>query len=164
MADLLSPLTDTLFWTVRSRVHSTGKPQHSCVMGKPKLGLGTRSSTSGEAKERGKGQRDDAGEDEASSDEGVGPKNQDEVALRLIELLMDEDVAKRLKKILFPKDMMAKIDGLYDEIAGLKSQIRQKDERITELEGAVVTLQDDLDDLQQYSRRSNLRIQGVSGG
>ena len=59
-----------------------------------------------------------------------------------------------------------KMDAMANKIDYLTQQLQMKEARINELEGTVKHLQSDLDKSEQYSRRANLRIQGIpeSGG
>ena len=103
----------------------------------------------------------------------MGPKNktrnrsddtdddQDHLALRLIELLTDEQVLIKLKSILFPKDLKDMLDTLNGHIQTLNKQLEAKEERIKCLEIKVEALELESDKVEQYSRRANIHICGI---
>ena len=84
------------------------------------------------------------------------------MALQILELLTDEMVLSKLKETMFPQELSNKIDILNTTVATLSSQLREKDAKITLLEERLTKVEEDLDRCEQYSRRPNLRIQGLS--
>lgn len=86
----------------------------------------------------------------------------DELALRFIELLSDEQVLAKLKRVLYPRDLADKIESLTTEVSHLRQQLTTRDEYIVELEKRVSTLETDLDSQGQYTRRANLLIQNIA--
>ena len=84
------------------------------------------------------------------------------LALRIIELLSDDMLLSNLKKALYPNQLATKIDALTLQVSHLTSRLDKKDERITELESKVQSLEDANDALEQYSRRPNVRISGIA--
>ena len=88
-------------------------------------------------------------------------EDRDALALRLIELLNDEQVLAKLKKVIFPAVLSNKIDELHDVIKRLSNKLDIKDAQIRSLEDRVCVLEDANDAIEQYSGRSNLRIHGI---
>ena len=84
-----------------------------------------------------------------------------ELAMRMVELLKDGRVVQELKKQLYPKELCDKLDVLTAQMDNMTRQLAAKDERIQTLEKTVLHLEGQLDAQEQYSRRSNLRIQGI---
>ena len=85
----------------------------------------------------------------------------DHLALRLIELLTDEQVLSKLKSKLFPKDLKYMLDSLNGHIQTLNKQLGEKGERIKSLEMKVETLESESDKVEQYSRRANGHFCGI---
>ena len=81
--------------------------------------------------------------------------------LRIIQLLNDDTVVAKLKKALYPCDLVDKIDSLNAHIENLTKQVKAKDIRIVELEKKMYALEECNVNLEQYTRRPNLRIHGV---
>ncbi|KAI0215110.1 hypothetical protein LSAT2_032844, partial [Lamellibrachia satsuma] len=73
--------------------------------------------------------------------------------LKIISLLEDNRITKKLQAILFPQDLVKKIYTLHQELANLSAQLSDKNDKIVHLENRVETLEDKLDSMQQYSRR-----------
>ena len=82
-------------------------------------------------------------------------------AIMLLDLLNDEQdfSAEQLKQVLFPQTLADKIDAMNIHITNLTTLL--KDTRINELEQKVHTLESAIDSQEQYSRRQNLRINGI---
>ena len=95
-----------------------------------------------------------------SESESVDERNQ--MALQILELITDERVLSKLKETMFPQELSNKIDILNTTVATLSSQLREKYAKITLLEERLTKVEEDLDRCEQYSRRPNLRIQGLS--
>jgi len=85
----------------------------------------------------------------------------DTLALTIIELFGDARVAAKLKKALYPQELVDKLDYLTKRVSALTENLRERDERIKKLEKKVETLVLDSDKVEQYSRRSNLRFSGI---
>ena len=85
----------------------------------------------------------------------------DVMLLRFLELLSNDQVVRKLKSALYPEELSNKLDTLTLTIAGLTSQLENKERRITVLEDQVELLQRECDNLQQYFRRCNLRFHGI---
>ena len=81
--------------------------------------------------------------------------------LSFIEILSDSDVIIQLKRAVFPQAIADKIDYLSAQTEQLKYTVKEKDEKIKELESTVGLLESAKDNIEQYSRRSNLRIEGI---
>ena len=113
-----------------------------------------------------------SGQPTAASLSVMGPKqrvrtisddtdDQEHLAVRLIELLNDDQVLAKLKKVLFPTELHEKMDALYEQVRRLHAQLEAKDQRIKCLEEKVTALEIDSDNTEQYSRRANLRVSGL---
>lgn len=85
----------------------------------------------------------------------------DDLALRFVDLLNDDQVLRRMKHVLYPSDLANKIDSLTNQVSHLSDQLKGKDECIAALEKRVSTLESDLEKQEQYTRRANVRIQGI---
>ena len=85
----------------------------------------------------------------------------DELAVRLVALFNDDQVLLKMKKTLYPQDIVDKLDALSKKVESLGKQLKCKDEKIDELERKVNDLEIQSDRHEQYTRRSNLRIQGL---
>ena len=83
------------------------------------------------------------------------------LALRMIQLLKDEHVLKELKQLLFPQEMANKLDMLTTKLEQLTEHLATKDAKIATLETTINKLETQIDDQEQYSRRANIRIQGI---
>ena len=81
--------------------------------------------------------------------------------LRVLELLGDTEVVSKIKRALYPDDLVAEIKGLRAEITQLRSVVDKKDIVIGELHDRVSVLEASVDAFEQYGRRANLRIQGI---
>ena len=94
-----------------------------------------------------------------SSDDAA--EEREALALRIIDLLTDQQVLSALKKALFPVELSGRIDALTATLERLSRVIEEKDARITSLEKEVHELADANDSLEQYMRRPNLRFEGI---
>ena len=92
---------------------------------------------------------------EATRFEGI---DNELLKLTFIETLSDSE---QLKRALFPQEIADKIDYLAAQTEQLKQTVKEKDEKIKELESRVDLLESANDSIEQYSRRSNLRIEGI---
>ena len=84
-----------------------------------------------------------------------------ELVMRMIELMSDGRVLKELKKQLYPTELYDKLDTLTSKLESITTQLTAKDDTIHTLETTVHHLARQLDAHEQYSRRPNLRIQGI---
>ena len=62
---------------------------------------------------------------------------------------------------LFPQVLSDKLDHLSAQVDVLTKQLATKEQRICDLEKKVVTLEAQVEAVEQYSRRANLRFQGI---
>ena len=85
----------------------------------------------------------------------------DSLALRLVDLLNDDQVVAKLRAALYPTELRNEVRELSKQVAILNSQLSEKNARIKTLEDKVDALESDHDAVEQYSRRPNLRVQGV---
>lgn len=83
------------------------------------------------------------------------------LALRFMAILKEPDVLSHLKQALYPQQLSDKLDQLQTTITRLTDQLRLKDETIAKLESRVNDLELQVDSSEQYTRRANLRIQGI---
>ena len=81
--------------------------------------------------------------------------------MRVIDLLTDQQVLSALKKALFPVELSGRIDALNATLERLPHLVEEKDAKIVNLEREVLELADANDSLEQYSRRPNLRFEGI---
>ena len=95
---------------------------------------------------------------EATRFEGI---DNELLKLTFIETLSDSDVIKQLKRALIPQEIADKIDYLAAQSEQLKQTVKEKDEIIKALESRVDLLESAKDSIEQYPRRSNLRIEGI---
>ena len=63
--------------------------------------------------------------------------------------------------VLFPQALANKLDSLTAKVDTLTKQLTHKDEKLDILEKRIQTLEEEVDCQEQYSRRPNLRIQGI---
>ena len=85
----------------------------------------------------------------------------DTILLKMTELLCDEQILKKTKTTLFPQALSDKLDHLSAQGEVLTKQLATKEQRITELEKKVATLEAQTDAVEQYSCRVNLRFHGI---
>ena len=85
----------------------------------------------------------------------------DALALRLVALLNDDQVLAKLKSVLYPRELYDKIAAFTDRVTSLTVDLAAKDAKIEELTTRVDSLEAEADRQEQYSRRPNLRFQGV---
>ena len=93
------------------------------------------------------------------SDDAV--EEREALALRVIDLLTDQQVLSALKKALFPVELSGRIDALTTTVERLSHLVQEKDAKIANLEREVRELADANDSLEQYTRRPNLRFEGI---
>ena len=95
----------------------------------------------------------------SSSDDSV--EEREALALRVIDLLTDQQVLSALKKALFPVELSGRIDALNATLERLSHLVEEKYAKIVNLEREVRELADANDSLEQYTRRPNLRFEGI---
>ena len=79
----------------------------------------------------------------------------------MTEQLCDEQILKKMKKTLIPQVLSDKLDRLSAQVEVLTKQLATKEQRISELENKVMTLEAQTDAVEQYSCRAKLRFQGI---
>ena len=80
----------------------------------------------------------------------------DALAVRLIELLNDDRVLRKLKTALYPQPLADKLDRQSSLIEQLIEQLKASEAKVTKLEERVKALVEHADRNEQYTRRSNL--------
>ena len=60
--------------------------------------------------------------------------------LRVLQLLGDTEVVSKIKRALYPDDLVAEIKGLRAEITQLRSEVNEKDRVIAEMHDRVSVL------------------------
>ena len=85
----------------------------------------------------------------------------DDDALRLVALLNDDQVLAKLKSVLYPSELFERIDTFTERVKSLTIDLAAKDAKIDALTTRVESLEAEADRQEQYSRRPNLRFQGV---
>ena len=85
----------------------------------------------------------------------------DAIALRLVACLNDDQVLQKMKAMLYPQELENKIDNLTKKIDSLTKLDESKNLRLNDLEKRISTLEANADRQEQYSRRPNLRVQGL---
>lgn len=83
------------------------------------------------------------------------------LALRVVEVLQDPQVVAKLREVLYPQEIADKLDRLNATVSSLSGQLEAKEARIVQLEGRVAQLEEEVDSQEQYTRRANIRIQGI---
>ena len=84
--------------------------------------------------------------------------------LSFVQALEDPQVESKFIKMMCEanKQIADSVSALREEVRSLKAASDQKDATIAELRGEVSQLRLDIDALEQYGRRSSLRISGIS--
>jgi len=93
--------------------------------------------------------------DSASDTAEIGPK-EEALLVRFVELLSNEAVVQKLRHMLNPQALTDKLDMLSETISQLNERLEKKDQYIAALEARLSSCE--ADQLEQYSRRTNLRI------
>ena len=88
--------------------------------------------------------------------------NKDTLALSVLELLKDTAIVAELKETLFPIELKNSITNLTATVASLTNELDRREKRIVDLEKRVDFLEKTADDVEQYSRRPNLRFHGFA--
>ena len=86
--------------------------------------------------------------------------DKDTLALTVLELLKDNAVVAKLKATLFPVELNETIKNLTAKVVCLTNEVERKETQIIDLEKRVDSLEKAADDVEQYSRRPNLRFHG----
>ena len=88
----------------------------------------------------------------------------DTFKIHLLESLGDEAIANKLHSIFAPSlDRLTKaVNDLVQTNQHLKQQLIQKDATIAQLQTRCEDLEGKLDDMEQWTRRGSMRIQGLS--
>ena len=99
-----------------------------------------------------------------SADGHEGMIDGDTFKIHLLESLGDEAIANKLHSIFAPSlDKLTKaINDLVQTNQHLKQQLIQKDATIAQLQTRCEDLEGKLDDMEQWTRRGSMRIQGLS--
>ena len=92
------------------------------------------------------------------------PDEDTKFRLAFVEALGDAQVAAKLTTIMRAanKDLVDQVASLREEVRGLKTALADRDATIAQLQGEVRGLRLQNDALEQYGRRSSLRITGIS--
>ena len=82
-------------------------------------------------------------------------------ALNFLEALNDDSIAKKLREVLFGgfKEMCESMG--QNIVSSLRAEIRQRDEQIDNLKSEIKFLKNKTDDMEQWTRRGSMRIQGI---
>ena len=99
--------------------------------------------------------------DSVTSDSNIDDTDVIRFKLIIQELLTDEVVLKKNQAVLYPKALMDGMDYLKSKIDDLSESLSAKDVQIADLENKVENLENKLDGYEQFSRRSNLRIEEI---
>ena len=91
----------------------------------------------------------------------VSDDEDDALASRLVALLNDDQVLAKLKSVLYPRELYEKIDSFTDRVTSLTIDLAAKEAKIETLTTMVESLEAEADRQERYSRRPNLRFQGV---
>ena len=83
------------------------------------------------------------------------------LALTMIELFSDERVMKRMRDVLYPRELVEKLDEMTRRLAVLTISVKARDDRIKTVESKVAALEHEGDKVKQYSRRPNMRFTGI---
>ena len=83
--------------------------------------------------------------------------------LSLISAFDDKEVMRKLARVLrtAKQELVSHIDDLKGEVRALRASLAERDEKIEALNQEVRQLRDNSDALEQYGRRSSLRISGI---
>ena len=107
------------------------------------------------SKKRGKGSHRSSAAHHENDDSGF--------ILSLISALDDEEVTRKLTRVLRTanQELVSHIDDLKAHVRALRASLAERDEKIEALNQEVRQLRDHNDALEQYGRRSSLRISGI---
>ena len=79
--------------------------------------------------------------------EEIAHHDDSQLIMQMLSLLKDDIILKKLRDDLYPQEMSNKID--------------LTNAKLTQMSAQVSTFEFELEELQQYSRRPNLRLQGI---
>ena len=96
------------------------------------------------------------------SDTRRSASDDDVLAIRMVVLLKEETVATQMKALFYRKELVAVISSLTAKVDHLTTQLNIRDARIGGLEKRLEKLEIDSDNQEQYTRRPNVGIQGIS--
>ena len=85
-------------------------------------------------------------------------EDQAALALRLVELLNDDQVLDKLRRVLYPRELSDKMNSVTST---LHAKLDEKEQRIRFLEEKVAALEASADSVDQYGRRANLHVRGI---
>ena len=86
----------------------------------------------------------------------------DQLVMKVIAILNDGAVLKKMKSVLFPEKLSNEIRDLRETILSFQKQLDEKSQHIIMLETKVSGLECNIDDIEQYGRISNLRFSGIA--
>ena len=94
------------------------------------------------------------------------PLSDEEISFKLnyLQCLDDDEVVEKLGRIIRNgnKELLESVTALTAQVKSFKDQLAQRDARIDKLEAQVTELSAANDALEQYGRRSSIRISGIS--
>ena len=82
--------------------------------------------------------------------------------MKVIAILNDSAVLKKMKSVLFPEKLSNEIRDLRETILSFQKKLDEKSQHIIMLETKVSGLECKIDDIEQYGRISNLRFSGIA--
>ena len=97
----------------------------------------------------------------SADSEEITHHDDNQLIMQMLSLLKDDIILKKLRDALYSQELSNKIDLTNAKLTQMSAQLAGRDVHIAELEKKVSTLELELDELQQYSRRPNLRLQGI---
>ena len=90
-----------------------------------------------------------------------GSEDQAALALRLVELLNDDQVLDKPRRVLYPRELSDKINSVNAHVHTLHAKLDEKEQIIRFLEEKVAALEASADSVDQYGRRANLHVRGI---
>ena len=84
--------------------------------------------------------------------------------LYLLEALSDDDICQKLSSACAAqnRELADSVKSLADQVSSLRAQLKKRDDDIVQLQTEIQRLTVKHDDLEQYGRRSSVRIQGIT--
>ena len=82
-------------------------------------------------------------------------------SLNFLEALNDVNIAKKLRDVLFGgfKEMCQTME--QNIVSSLRAEIKKRDDQIVTLKAEITALKTKTDDMEQWTRRGSMRIQGI---
>ena len=80
----------------------------------------------------------------------------DQLVMKVIAILNDSAVLKKMKSVLFPEKLSNEIRDLRETILSFQKKLDEKSQHIIMLETKISGLECKIDDIEQYGRISNL--------